>query len=407
MNRIWWRRASWALAAAMVAGLLLWAFMPRPVEVEIAAVTRGAFRKTVDEDGRTRVRDRYVVAAPVPGRLLRVELKAGAAVERGMLVASIVPAPPAPLDERTEQEYRERAGAAAAGRLRATANLERARVALEQARADEERQAALAKQGFTSKQALDNAQREVELKTKELSAARFDEDAAVHQLAMAQAALARYQRHDAGGKAGGAAWEIRSPVAGRVLRVLQESEVPMAAGTPILEIGDPRELEVVVDVLTADAGGIVAGAPVELDRGGGAPVAAGRVRLIEPSAFTKVSALGVEEQRVNVVIDLAAPPAAWDNVGDGHRVDARIAVETRADAMRVPVSALFRHGDGWAAFAVAEGRAHLRPVELGPRNGQVAVVVRGLAENERVIAYPGDAIADGVRVEVRGAAAKP
>jgi HlyD family secretion protein len=406
MNRNWMRRASWGLAATMVAGLLAWAFMPKPVAVETAAVTRGPFRKTVDEDGRTRVRDRYVVSAPVPGRLLRVALKPGAAVERGTLLARIEPAPPAPLDARTEQEYRERAGGADASRSRANANLERARVALEQAKAEEARALALANQGFTSRQALDNAQREVELKTKELAAARFDEDAAAHQLAMAQAALARY-RQDAGGKSGGAAWEIRSPVAGQVLRVLQESEVPVAAGTPLLEIGDPRELEVVVDVLTADAGTIVPGDAVELDRGGGAPVTAGRVRLIEPSAFTKVSALGVEEQRVNVVIDFAAPPAAWGNVGDGHRVDARITVETRDAALLVPVSALFRHGDGWAAFVLAEARAQLRPVEIGPRNGRVAVVVRGLAESERVIAYPSDAVADGVRVEARAPAAKP
>jgi HlyD family secretion protein len=406
MNRSWLRRVSWMLAAMFVAGLLAWAFMPKPVAVETAAVTRGPFRKTVDEDGRTRVRDRYVVSAPVPGRLLRIELKPGAAVERGTLLARIVPAPPAPLDARTEQEYRERAGSADANRSRATANLERARVALEQARAEEARALALANQGFTSRQALDNAQREVELKTKEQAATRFDEDAAVHQLAMAQAALARY-RHEAGGKAGGAAWEIRSPVAGRVLRVLQESELPVAAGTPVLELGDPRELEVVVDVLTADAGAIVPGATVELDRGGGAPVAAGRVRLVEPSGFTKVSALGVEEQRVNVVIDFAAPPAAWGNVGDGHRVDARITVETRDAALRVPISALFRHGDGWAAFVLAEGRAQLRPVEVGPRGGLVVVVVRGLAENERVIAYPSDAVTDGVRVEVRAPAAKP
>jgi len=400
MDKVWLRRGSWMLAGVIAAGVLVWAFAPRPIEVETATVTRGPFRKTVDEDGKTRVRDRYVVSAPVPGRLLRVDLKAGAPVEPGTLVARLAPAAPAPLDARTELEYRERLGAAEATRLRAAASVERAGVALEQATAEEVRAAKLADQGFTSRQALDNAQREVELKTKELTAAQFDGHAAEHQVAMARAALIRY-RQDAGGKAPGAVWEIRSPVAGRVLRVAQESEAVVAAGAAILEVGDPRALEVVVDVLTADAAAIRPGTAVELDHGGGAPILAGRVRLVEPAAFTKISALGVEEQRVNVVIDFAAPTTAWGNLGDGHRVDTRITVDTRDDAVRVPVSALFRHGDGWAVFAVSGSRARLQPVTTGPRNGVVAVVLGGLDPGTQVVAYPGDAVADGVQVKVR------
>jgi HlyD family secretion protein len=186
-----------------------------------------------------------------------------------------------------------------------------------------------------------------------------------------------------------------------VLRVVQESEATVAAGAPILEIGDPRALEVVVDVLTADAVAIRPGAAAALDHGGGAPVLAGRVRLVEPAAFTKISALGVEEQRVNVLIDFAAPPTAWGNLGDGHRVDTRITVETADDAVLVPVSALFRHGDGWAVFAVPDSRARLRPVTTGARNGMVAVVLGGLEPGTRVIAYPADAVADGVSVKAR------
>jgi HlyD family secretion protein len=401
MGKLWLRRGSWLLAGAIAAGLLVWAFVPRPTEVEIATVTRGPFRKTVDEDGKTRVRDRYVVSAPVPGRLLRVDLRAGAAVEPGTLVARLAPAAPTPLDARTELEYRERLGAAEATRLRASANVERASVALEQAKAEAMRASKLADQGFTSRQALDNAQREVELRAKELAAAQFDGDAAGHQVAMAKAALARY-RQDAGGKAPGAVWEIRSPVAGRVLRVAQESEAVVAGGAPVLEIGDPRALEVVVDVLTADATAIRPGAAVELDHGAGAPVLSGRVRLVEPAAFTKISALGVEEQRVNVLIDFAAPPTAWGNLGDGHRVDTRITVETRDDAVLVPVSALFRHGEDWAVFAVSGGRARLQQVTTGPRDGMVAIVVGGLDPGTQVIAYPGDAIADGGPVKARG-----
>jgi HlyD family secretion protein len=190
-------------------------------------------------------------------------------------------------------------------------------------------------------------------------------------------------------------------VAGQVLRVAQESETVIATGSPILEIGDPRALEIVVDVLTADAASIRPGARVELDHGGGSPLLEGRVRLVEPAAFTKVSALGVEEQRVNVVIDFAAPTTAWGNLGDGHRVDARITVDTRDDAVLAPVSALFRHGQGWAVFVVADNHARLQPVTLGPRNGVVAVVLDGLAPGRQVIAYPSDTIADGVRVKVR------
>jgi len=401
MDKVWLRRGSWMLAGVIAAGVMVWAFAPRPVEVEKASVTRGPFRKTVDEDGKTRVRDRYVVSAPIPGRLLRVDLKAGATVEPGTLVARLAPAAPAPLDARTEVEYRERLGAAEATRSRANANTERASVALEQAKAEATRASKLADQGFASRQAQDNAQREVELRAKELAAAQFDAHAAEHQVALAQGALARY-RQDAGGRAAGSTWEIRSPVRGHVLRVVQESEAIVAAGAPILEIGDPAVLEVVVDVLTADAVAIRPGAAVELDHGGGAPVLAGRVRLVEPAAFTKISALGVEEQRVNVLIDFAARPTAWGNLGDGHRVDTRITVATADDVVLVPVSALFRHGDGWAVFAVSGNRAQLRPVTTGARNGMVAVVLGGLDPGTQVISYPADAVADGVSVEARG-----
>jgi HlyD family secretion protein len=401
MTKVWWRRGSWILAGVIAASLLAWAFAPRPVEIETATVTRGAFRKTVDEDGKTRVRDRYVVSSPVPGRLLRVDLKVGAPVLPGTLLARLAPAAPTPLDARTEIEYRERLGVAEATQLRAGANVERATVALAQAKAEEVRALKLADQGFASRQALDNAQRETEMRAKELAAARFDGDAAQHQVAMARAALARY-RQDTGGRAAGAVWEIRSPVAGRVLRVVQESEAVVQAGAPVLEIGDPRELEVLVDVLTADATAILPGAAVELDHGASAPVLAGRVRLVEPAAFTKISALGVEEQRVNVLIDFAAPPAAWENLGDGHRVEARITVDTAADAVLVPLSALFRHRDGWAVFAVSGNRAQLRPVKTGARNGMVAVVLDGLDPGTQVIAYPADAVADGVSVRARG-----
>ena len=397
MGSVWVRRSAWVLAAVVVAGVLAWAFAPQPVAVDTAVVTRGAFRKTVDEDGKTRVRDRYVVSAPLAGRLLRVELKAGAPVTRGTLLATLMPSAPALLDARTERELQERVGAAEAEELRAKANIERARVALALARSELERATNLATQGFTSKQSLERGQREVELKTRELDAAQFEAEAAAHHLATARAALLRL-RQDADGKRAGQQWPILSPVAGRVLRVLQESEAVVPVGAPLIEIGDPRNLEVVVDVLTSDTGGIVAGAPVELDLGGGAPPLGGHVRLVEPGAFTKVSALGVEEQRVNVVIDFDAAPADLPNLGDAYRVDARILVDARSDAVIVPTAALFRSEGGWAVFVVADGRAQVRKVEIGPRSGLAAVVERGLDPGTRVIVYPGDSVRDGVGV---------
>ncbi len=392
-----WRRWPWLAGALAAAAALAWVFAPRAVDVEVAGVARGPFVRTVDEDGKTRVRDRYVVSAPLAGRLLRVVLRAGDEVAVGATVATLVPAAPALLDARAVQELTERVGAAEAERARSMASGQRAEVALKLARSELERAKSLAGQGFTSKQALDRAEREVELKTQELAAARFDEHATEHQLALARAALARARS----GERGGERWEIRSPVAGRVLRVAQESEAVVAVGAPIVELGDPGKLEAVVDVLTADAGLIKPGAEAGLDRGGGAPPLAGRVRLIEPAAFTKVSALGVEEQRVNVVIDIVAPVEQWRDLGDAFRVDAKIVVDRRADAVTVPTGAVFRHGEGWAVFVDDGGRARLVAIEPGPRGGARTVVQSGLEPPAEVVVYPGDAVKDGVRIRVR------
>ena len=402
MNGRGWRRWPWLAGGAAVLALLAWVFVPRPVEVEVAPVVRGPFEKTVDEDGKTRVRDRYVVSAPLAGRLLRVGLKAGDAVERGTPLATLVPAAPSLLDARAVQELSERVGAAEAEERRAAAAAERAQVALDLARSDDERNRNLALQGFTSKQALERSERDVELRTKELAAARFEGHAAEHQLSLARAALTR-ARAGASERGTGERWEIRSPVAGRVLRVAQESEAVVTVGAPIVELGDPRNLEVVVDVLTADATLIRAGADARLDRGAGTPPLAGRVRLVEPAAFTKLSALGVEEQRVNVVIDFVSPPAEWQDLADGYRIDARIVVDRRADAIVVPVGALFRHGAQWGVFVVDGGRARLRAVEAGPRAGTAAIIASGVAPGERVVVYPGDAVRDGARVTARDA----
>jgi HlyD family secretion protein len=398
-NARWFRIAAWTAAAVAVAALLVWAFAPQPVGVETAVVARGAFRKTIDEDGKTRVRERYVVSAPLAGRLLRVELKPGAPVERGTLLASLLPASPTLLDARTTRELTERLGAAEAERARAGAAIERATVALGQAKADLQRSTQLAQQGFVSKESLERGQREVELKSKDLNVAEFDGHVAEHQVAVAKAALSTAR--EGGSRDAAKAWPIRSPVAGQVLRVLQESEAVVVVGAPIIEIGDPRDLEIVVDVLTADAAVIPKGAAVELDHGGNVHPATGRVRMIEPAAFTKVSALGVEEQRVNVLIDFMSIPEDWGTIGDAHRIDAKIVVDQRADALTLPVGAAFRANDGWAVFVVAGGRAKQTPVKLGPRGGLVAVVEGGVDAGDQVIVYPSDMVKDGARVKPR------
>jgi HlyD family secretion protein len=400
MSGKWLKRWPWFVGIVAAAGVLSWALMPRPVDVDVATIERAAFEKTVDEDGRTRVRERYVVSAPLAGRLMRIGLKAGDPVERGSLVATLVPAAPGLLDARAVPELTERGGAADAEAARTLATIERAQVALDLAQSELDRGRSLAGQGFTSKQALERAERDVELKTKELVAARFEGHAAEHQQALARAALAR-ARSGATERGAGERWDIRSPVAGQVLHVAQESEAVVAVGAPLVELGDPHDLEAVIDVLTTDAVQIPPGADVRLDRGPGTPPLEGRVRRIEPSAFTKVSALGVEEQRVNVLIDFTSPASMWQDLGDGYKVDARIVVDRRDAAIVVPTGALFRHGQKWAVFVVDGDRAVLREIEPGPRGGVATVALRGVDPGERIIVYPGDAVRDGARVRVR------
>jgi HlyD family secretion protein len=391
------RRAVGVGLATLALGAIVWMLIPAPVDIEVATVARGTFRRTVDEDGRTRVRERYVVSAPLAGRLLRIPLKPGDAVVPGARVATLLPAHPALLDARTEHELAERSGAAEARKLATAATVERARAALALAESEVARARDLGEKGFASKQAVERGERERELRRQELATAEFEAHAAEHDLAVARAALSRATAAGSG-RDGAYRWDIVAPVAGRVLRVLQESETAVALGTPLLEIGDPSGLEVVIDVLTPDAEGIRPGTPVEFEREPGEARLDGRVRRVEPAAFTKLSALGVEEQRVNVIVDFTSPAEATRALGDAYRVDARIVVDQRADALRVPAPALFRDAGGWAVYRVADGRARRTRVTLGPRGATEAVVEAGLDAGDAVVIYPGDAIRDGVRV---------
>jgi HlyD family secretion protein len=381
-----------------VVAVFVWAFRPQPVPVETAEVRQGAFELTVDEDGKTRVRERYVVSAPVAGRLARVRVKAGDAVRAGAAVAELSPVAPAMIDARTARELNERVGVAEAALDQARAKVARAEAALEQAQTDVTRQEQLRSDGFVAAAVLDQALLAARVQAKELEATRFAQLGAAHDLAQARAAVMR-AREAATTRRPGTAWPIESPVDGHVLRVLQESETVVAVGTPLLEVADPTQLEVVVDVLSTDGRRIATGARVDIDAGPG-PRLVGRVRRVEPAAFTKVSALGVEEQRVNVIVDIVSPPEQWHGLGDQFRIDARIVVFERASAVIAPVAALFRDGQQWAVYVAADGQAKKRQVKVGARTPSDAWIEDGLVRGERVVVYPSDSVADGKRLKV-------
>ncbi len=387
-----------ALGVAGALAAIAWALVPRAVPVETARVETGRFVATVDEDGKTRVRERYVVSAPLAGHSTRVRLKPGDAVAADDILVTITPSPDPLLGQRSRREAEERLGAAEATRERTRAAVERARAQEAQARADYERTKGLAKIGAASVQTLEKAELALRVAERDLRAAEFENHAAEHEVAQAKALLARY---DQGGDAANDSWNVTAPVAGVVLKVMQESETSVAPGTALLEIGDPRDLEIVVDVLSTDAIEIKPGAEMILERWGGPGELAARVRRVEPSAFTKVSTLGVEEQRVNVIGDIVSQPEAWSGLGDGFRVETRIVVFNREDATIAPAGALFRIGEAWNVYVVSNGRAERRRVEVLRRSGQSAAIASGLAAGETVIVYPSDRVGPGVRVEAR------
>jgi HlyD family secretion protein len=391
-------RIASALGVAAAVVLLVWSVLPRPIPVETAIVTTGRFVATVDEDGKTRIRERYVMAAPLAGRLTRVSLKAGDPVDAGVVVATILPSPAPLLDPRSRREAEERLGAAEAALERTKALIERARAQATQADSELARARALMERGATTAQALERAELAKQVADRDLRAAEFQHHTAEHELDQARALLARYS---AGDKELTERWALTAPVSGVVLKIAQESETIVQPGAPILEIGDPRDLEVVIDVLSTDAVEIRPGAQVTIESWGGQGVLAGRVRRVEPAAFTKVSTLGIEEQRVNVLVDLVSPPAQSAGLGDAFQVDARIAVFTQENATIVPAGALFRRGESFSLYVVEGDRAQVRNVTLLRRSGRVAAIATGLAAGERVIVYPSDRVTPGARIEAR------
>lgn len=379
------RRVLPILGAVLLVGLITYGLWPQPVPVETGRVVVGPLRATVNEEGRTRIRHRFTVSAPVAGQLRRIKLKAGDPVKEGEIVAVVDALTPAPLDPRSR-------ALAEAGRDAASANVDKAKAALTFAASELQRFRKLHQQGSISEQELESvALRE--------ATARKEVAAAEGTLRQAEAELAEFSGGSAPTHSQRQLIVIKAPASGAVLRVFEESARVTAPGMPLLEMGDTTDLEVVVDVLSRDGAAIQPGTLVYLDQWGGAEPLEARVRLVEPAAFTKISALGVEEQRVNVIADLVTPPEQRRNVGDHFRVEARIVVWEDPRALKVPAGALFRKGERWAAFVVENGKAVQRLVTVGKSSGTETQILEGLKDGETVILYPGTRVKEGGRVK--------
>lgn len=386
------------VSLVLLAALLALGFWPSATPVDLAPVARGTLRVTVEEEGETRVRHRFVVSAPVAGQVLRVTLEPGDAVRRGdTVLATLMPAAPIPLDARSRAEAEAAVAAAQAALGAAKADLQRAGATLDLARSELTRYRDLEREKIVPRQMLDAKTAEAETAAESRRAAEFAVAGAEYQLEMARARLLQ----GVGGRGPGRAITLKAPIDGVVLRRIQESEAVVSAGAPLLELGDPRELEIVSDLLSSDAVKVTPGAPVLVEQWGGDQPIKAKVRRVEPSGFLKISALGVEEQRVNVIIDFVDPPEARPALGDGYRVEVRIVLWEGESVLKVPASSLFRHGQDWAVYVFVASRAALRPVQIGRINGVEAEVRGGLDEGDLVVLHPGDALTDGSRVTRR------
>lgn len=387
------------LTALALAAALAWGFMPRAVPVDIASAQRAPLRVTVEEEGRTRVIDRYVVSAPVAGFARRIELDVGDSVEQGQTLVELEPLRAEVLDPRSRATAEARVAAAQANLSVAEQNARAAATDADITKKEFARRKTLAADGRISREERDRAEAAMQHSEAAHRSATFAVDVARHELEAARTAL----EHSAA-RAHGETPEkvaVHAPIGGRVLNLPRQSEGVVAAGQALIEVGDPAALEVEIEVLSADAVRIQAGMPVELTRWGGPDPLQGRVRVVEPTGFTKISALGVEEQRVRIIADITTPMETWLRLGDGYRVEADFILWQSADVLQIPASALFRNGGGWAVFRVDGSRARLHPVEVGYSNGFAAEIVKGLEVDDRVIVHPSDAIGDGVRVTAR------
>jgi len=400
------------LVVAGVVAAVGFGLVPEPALVDFATLDQGEIRVTVDQDGKTRIRERYIVSTPLGGRLLRIDLDPGDQVQAGKtLIATIEPRDPELLDARTIAQAEARVKAAEASLEKMGPILEERIAGQEYAEAELKRLRDARKNNALAVSTSDIEAKLLAYRTRTalLRSARHGEEISRFELDQARAALLRSrpstsgvsEEDEAPDNNNGRNFTIHSPIDGRVLRVFQESSAVVMPGTSLLELGDPTDLEVEIDVLSRDAVKIRPEALVLLEHWGGEKTLQGRVRLVEPAAFTKISTLGVEEQRVNIIVSLVDPPQDRESLGDGFRVEARIIVAEVADVLRVPTSALFRIGEDWAVFQVVDGAAREQIIRLGLQNGLAAEVVEGLSLGDEVIVHPGDNIEDGTSVERR------
>jgi HlyD family secretion protein len=365
---------------------LWWVFSPAPVEVETAVVRQVRFERWIQEDGKTRVHDRYVVYAPISAYVARLHLLQGDAVKRGQVVASLSPVAPALLDDRTREEQLARIGVMEATLSRAKAAVERAVAALAQSQTDLKRINALAQQGYVALNQSENGRLNVQLREKEFEIARQDENAAQHQLDQARVAARQYL--DKQLKKTRDVYQVTAPTTGKILKIYQQSEGLFMMGSPIVEIGDITKLEVVADILTEDAAEVRSGQFVKVTGWGQNESLTGHVRLIEPAAFTKISALGVEEQRVKVVIDFDSSVEKWSYLGDAYKVEVSILVQAVENAFVVPVGALFPFNKHFAVFVIENGKLRRREIVVKARNTVDAWIEKDLTAGTRVVVYP-------------------
>ncbi len=394
----WRRRLAVVLAATAIIGLLVWGFRASPVLIDVESVSRGYLAVTIEDEGRTRVIDRYEVSAPITAETRRIVLDVGDAVKQGQIIVTLDTVAAPTLDARAVAQARARVAAAEAVVATAREEVKALEATARFARAEADRLRRLGAEDFIARSVVEQAEAEAGRTAALHRSAEFRMRTAVFELEAARAALAYGGVQDPKATR---TIELRAPVSGRVLRRHFESGRVVQPGQPILVIGDPASLEVEVDVLSSDAVRIAPGMPVRLERWGSPEPLNGRVRRVEPVAFTKISALGVEEQRVWVIVEIVDPPERWERLGDGYRVNARFVLWQADDVLRVPTSSLFRHGDGWAVFVVSQRRSRLRQVEIGERGDRYTRVISGVAEGEPVIVHPSRDIEDGTRVTVR------
>ena len=394
-----WRRfIPYAIGAALVVAIVA-GLRPRPIEVETASVTTGPLEVTVLEEGKTRIRHRYVISPPISGYLNRIALRAGDRIVAGQTVLATIQAQPSAfLDPRARAEAEARANAAAATKQRAESELERLQASLALAQKEKARAADLKTKGAISLKEWDTAETQVSMISRELHSAEFAISVAEFERVQAQAALAQVQSP---ATATSEPLTLLSPVTGFILSVQEESARTVLAGVPLMEVGDPTDLEAEIELLSSDAVGVQPGAEVSIEQWGGASPLRGKVTVVEPGGYTKVSALGVEEQRVKVRVEFTGPIPATHPLGDRFRVEARILTWRGAEVLQVPTGALFRRGNDWMTFVLAGGKARLTKVEIAHNNGLAAEVRAGLNQGQAVILHPPDAIAEGAAVQPR------